>query len=84
MLIWRVIFGRFGWWRFRIALMDVEHLHQIIRNGETETVEFKKSFSDLVIETLVAFSNAKGGQIFIGINDKRQIFGIEIGKETIA
>ena len=33
------------------------------------TVEFKSSFTDAVVESLVAFSNAKGGTVYIGISD---------------
>ena len=37
-----------------------------IPTNESETVEFKQSFQSEVIETLVAFANAKGGSVFIG------------------
>ncbi|MCF0054194.1 RNA-binding domain-containing protein [Dyadobacter sp. CY356] len=37
--------------------------------SENSNTEYKSSFSDAVIETLVAFANTKGGQIFIGLND---------------
>ena len=50
---------------------------------ESETTEFKTSFHDDVIETLVAFSNAKGGTVYIGVNDKGEVKGIQIGHETI-
>ena len=32
---------------------------------ESEIIEFKTSFNEGVIETLVAFSNAKGGTVYI-------------------
>ena len=34
---------------------------------ESQTVEFKTSFDKEVIETLVAFSNAKGGTVYQNI-----------------
>jgi ATP-dependent DNA helicase RecG len=37
--------------------------------NESETVEFKQSFQAEVIETLVAFANAKGGSVYIGLQD---------------
>ncbi|OIP31829.1 MAG: hypothetical protein AUK23_05825 [Deltaproteobacteria bacterium CG2_30_43_15] len=40
------------------------NLKKIIRTGESETVEFKESFNDAVIETLSAFANASGGTVF--------------------
>ena len=50
---------------------------------ESQTVEFKTSFSKDVIETLVAFSNTKGGTVYLGISDKGKTEGITIGKESI-
>ncbi|MFZ3167095.1 MAG: RNA-binding domain-containing protein, partial [Candidatus Methanoperedens sp.] len=35
------------------------------------------------IESLVAFANTRGGVIFIGVSDKNNIKGLNIGKETI-
>jgi len=40
---------------------------------ESQTVEFKPSFDKEVIETLVAFSNAKGGTVYIGVSDRGKI-----------
>ena len=37
--------------------------------NESETVEFKQSFQAEVNETLVAFANAKGGSVYIGLLD---------------
>ena len=36
---------------------------KIIREGESENVEFKQSFNRQVVETLTAFANANGGKI---------------------
>jgi len=57
--------------------------HNIVQAGEGLQSEFKTSFKEDVIETLVAFSNAKGGTIYIGITDKGNISGVNIGKETL-
>jgi ATP-dependent DNA helicase RecG len=51
---------------------------------ESQTVEFKTSFNEDVIETLVAFSNAVGGSVYVGIADDGSVKGVSIGKETIA
>jgi ATP-dependent DNA helicase RecG len=37
---------------------------------ETQHIEFKPNFNEDVIETLVAFANAKGGKVLVGVNDK--------------
>lgn len=55
----------------------------ILPKAESEFVEFKTSFNEDVIETLVAFSNAKGGTVYVGVTDKRVVKGIQIGNETI-
>jgi ATP-dependent DNA helicase RecG len=55
----------------------------ILPKKESLTVEFKSSFSDNVIEALVAFSNAKGGTVYIGITDDGKTQGITLGKETV-
>jgi ATP-dependent DNA helicase RecG len=55
----------------------------MIPSSENVTTEFKTSFSDEVIISLVAFSNAKGGSVYIGVNDRADVNGVEIGKETI-
>jgi len=50
---------------------------------ESVTVEFKNTFNEEAIETLVAFSNAKGGTVYVGVSDKGKVQGITVGKETI-
>lgn len=55
----------------------------MIPKSENINTEFKTSFGDEVIISLVAFSNAKGGSVYIGVNDRAEIRGVEIRKETI-
>jgi ATP-dependent DNA helicase RecG len=52
---------------------------------ESETLEFKKSTGEWkeIIETASAFSNTRGGEILVGINNNGEVKGIEIGKDTI-
>lgn len=61
-------------------MMDIE---TIIKNGENEKVEFKSSFKNDTIESIVAFANTKGGEILIGIDDVKNIVGVHLGKESI-
>jgi ATP-dependent DNA helicase RecG len=58
-------------------------LQHIIQQGESETLEFKTSFSDEVIVSLVAFANLKGGTVCVGVSDKAEIKGVDLGKETV-
>lgn len=55
----------------------------LIKQGEGQTVEFKTSFQKEVIVSVVAFANAKGGKIFIGVNDNADIVGIEAHQESV-
>ena len=63
--------------------MKDKELIQLINQGESETLEFKTSFSKTVIETIVAFSNTKGGTIFLGISNQKEIIGVSITEETV-
>ena len=51
--------------------------------SESETVEFKTSFNIETVETLVAFANAKGGKVYIGVNDNGKPVKIQLGKESV-
>jgi ATP-dependent DNA helicase RecG len=59
------------------------NLPDLIKTGESNTVEFKEKFDERTIESAVAFANTKGGTIFIGVSDQNNIKGIKIGKETL-
>ncbi len=52
----------------------------LIEQGECHTVEFKKSTTDItkdIYETVCAFSNRDGGHIFLGVQDRGVITGIQ-------
>ena len=55
----------------------------LINKGESETVEFKASFDQTAIETIVAFANTKGGHVIIGVTDAGKINGVQLSKETM-
>jgi ATP-dependent DNA helicase RecG len=57
--------------------------HNVLPKFEDEITEFKTSFGDEVIETLVAFANTRGGTVYIGVSDDRRIKGVNPGKETL-
>lgn len=60
-------------------------IEDLIKEGESETVEFKPSLSqiDKMMESVSAFSNTKGGTVVIGVSDKGEVLGVDIGKRTI-
>lgn len=53
-------------------------LDAILLEGESLGVEFKESLSSNLDRELVAFANAQGGSIFLGVNDKGEVTGINI------
>ena len=63
--------------------MDTAELKQLIKQGESNTTEFKERLGQEAIETAVAFANTNAGIIFVGVSDDGKIIGITIGKETL-
>ncbi len=59
------------------------NLHEFIKGGESEILEFKEKFDERTVESAAAFANEKGGTILIGVSDKGDIKGTDIGKETL-
>ena len=46
-------------------------------NNENQNIEFKESWRDEYVKWLCGFANAQGGKLYIGINDKGEVCGIE-------
>ena len=65
-----------------IALF-MQTLGNLIAAGESLTLEFKSSFDKATIESLVAFANAKGGTVLVGVGDSGSVQGITLGKESL-
>lgn len=60
-----------------------EELQKLIDGGESLTVEFKESHTDItkdVYDTVCSFSNRDGGHIFLGVKDNGDIIGIQEDK----
>lgn len=53
-------------------------LKELIKNGETVTVEFKeeKAKGENIAKAVVAFANTKGGAIFWGVSDECDVVGL--------
>jgi ATP-dependent DNA helicase RecG len=64
--------------------MELEELQGIVAEGESDTVEFKKSTGLLhrACETLCAFLNARGGQVFFGVTPEGKIPGQQVSDKT--
>lgn len=52
---------------------------------EGQTVEWKESLGERreIAETCAAFATAQGGRIYIGVNDKGMVLGVQLGKGTL-
>ncbi|MQY54566.1 MAG: hypothetical protein GH149_04705, partial [Methanosarcinales archaeon] len=60
-----------------VVKMNGEDLKLILEEGENRTTEFKENMGGLDKE-IVAFSNAHGGIILLGVSDSGAIKGINI------
>lgn len=50
---------------------------------ENQHIEFKSSFNDEVIITLVAFANATGGKVYVGLDDNGEVVSnFSVGKKV--
>lgn len=58
----------------------IAEILEIIERGESNTVEFKEKPNEDVkkfLKTVAAFANGPGGMIIFGVNDNREIVGLE-------
>jgi ATP-dependent DNA helicase RecG len=60
--------------------MDANGLLEIMRYGENEQTEFKRSITADIGDDIVAFANAYGGHILIGIENDGRIVGCDLEK----
>ena len=58
--------------------MDKKELRFVLQEGEGQFIEFKENLDKKIAQEIVAFANASGGKIFLGINDKNNIKGINL------
>ena len=59
--------------------MNLNDIHSLVAQGETESLEFKKSTAKLnsAARTLCGFLNGIGGIVLIGVTDNKSIVLIE-------
>ena len=55
--------------------ITAEQVKLLIRQGESLTVEFKERYTARVDEDIVAFANAKGGTLLLGVRDDGIVVG---------
>ena len=50
---------------------------------ESQTVEFKQSWKDDYLQYVSGFANAKGGTLYIGIDDDGNVCGVKNAKKLL-
>ena len=65
--------------------LDPADLPALIAQGESETLEFKRSTAELdqVVQTVAALANTRGGRVLIGVSPDGRITGVDIGPGTL-
>jgi len=64
--------------------MTIKILLDVIAQGEGYYTEFKRNINSDFKKELVAFANASGGSIFLGIEDDGAVCGIQITNQLIS
>ena len=64
--------------------MDLANLNEMVKRGESDTLEFKKSTAQLraAFQTICGFLNANGGAILIGVSDNGEMIGQNVNDNT--
>lgn len=62
----------------------IQKLKSLVKQGESDTVEFKKTTARLnaIFETVCSFLNNKGGVVLIGVTDKGDLVGQDVTDST--
>ena len=55
--------------------LTAEQVKLLIREGEGLTVEFKEHYTPRIDEDIVAFANARGGTLLLGVRDDGSVTG---------
>jgi len=79
----------------KIKVFEDQDVYEIINQGENSSCEFKETLrfclkeqkkmdyvEEGVLKTIAAFLNTSGGDLFIGINDDKEIMGLDKDYQT--
>ena len=50
---------------------------------ESQNIEHKESWRDEYLKWICGFANAQGGRVYIGVDDDRQVTGVEDSKRLM-
>ena len=57
--------------------MDRDKIINVLEKEESNKLEFKERFSNSILKTISAFANTYGGLIIVGVNNRREVAGID-------
>jgi ATP-dependent DNA helicase RecG len=65
--------------------MNLQELNELVTQGESERLEFKRSTGQLVpgAQTVCALLNGTGGFVLFGVNDRGEVVGQEVVARTV-
>ncbi|MEW6327686.1 MAG: ATP-binding protein [Thermodesulfobacteriota bacterium] len=64
--------------------MNRDKVKLLIREGEGLTVEFKEKYTSRIDEDIVAFANARGGTLLLGVRDDGTVVGEHLSNDLKA
>jgi len=69
----------------KVAILNLKELKQLIKKGESDRLEFKKSSGQRTVaaKTVCAMLNSIGGFVIFGATDKGEITGQKVSAKTI-
>ncbi len=64
-------------------MMNLRELEELVSQGEGQHLEFKQraTFPEKIVREMVAFANARGGYLLIGVSDDGNITGLKHAEE---
>jgi ATP-dependent DNA helicase RecG len=59
--------------------MELLNIRETVGMPESKTLEFKEDISsyEKIVKTIIAFANCAGGKIIIGIDDNKNVVGVD-------
>ena len=64
-------------------VLFAENNNKLIMLAESQNTEYKESWRDEYLKWICGFANAQGGRIYIGVNDDRQVVGVDDSKKLM-
>lgn len=52
-------------------------------DSESQNIEYKETWRDEYLKWICGFANAQGGKIYIGVNDNREVVGVDDSKKLM-